>query len=97
MTVLPLATVGSAHPTMALDYALRPVQQSMGARNILPCIFATDAQMVPRADGQYQPDRAIGERLDDAVHRIVTEHLRRSISNAERFAPVPFSQVQCSV
>lgn len=40
--VLPLATGGSPHHMLALDYALRPVLQSLGARHILPGIYATD-------------------------------------------------------
>ncbi|MCZ8257118.1 MAG: NADPH-dependent FMN reductase, partial [Polaromonas sp.] len=35
-TVLPLATGGSPHHMLALDYALRPVLQALAARHILP-------------------------------------------------------------
>ena len=42
-TVLPLATGGSPHHMLALDYALRPVLQSLAARHILPGVYATDA------------------------------------------------------
>ena len=44
-TVLPLATGGSPNHMLALDYALRPVLQSLGAKHILPSIYATDAQV----------------------------------------------------
>ena len=44
-TVLPLATGGSPHHMLALDYALRPVLQSLGAKHILPGIYATDGQV----------------------------------------------------
>lgn len=47
-TVLPLATGGSPHHMLALDYALRPVLQSLSARHILPGVYATDAQ-IPRS------------------------------------------------
>ncbi len=96
-TVLPLATGGSASHLLALDYALRPVLLSMGAPDILPSIYATESQLLPAADGSYQPDREIGARLDDAVHRLVMETLASSLSNAGRFATVPFEQVRCSV
>lgn len=96
-TVLPLATGGSAGHLLALDYALRPVLLSMGAHDILPSIYATESQLLPAADGSYQPDREIGARLDDAVHRLVMETLASSLSNAGRFATVPFEQVRCSV
>lgn len=96
-TVLPLATGGSAHHMLALDYALRPVLQALGAKHILPGIYATDAQVTLSPEGSYQVDAAIGTRLDDAVHGIVTETLQPALAHAGRFAPVQFSQVRCSV
>ena len=94
-TVLPLATGGSPHHMLALDYALRPVLQSLGAKNILPGIYATDAQVVINPEGGYHVVDDIGERLDEAVNTLVHEHL--SLSNAGCFSSVPFSQVRCSV
>ncbi|WP_310647082.1 NADPH-dependent FMN reductase [Limnohabitans sp.] len=94
-TVLPLATGGSPHHMLALDYALRPVLQSLGAKHILPGIYATDAQVVVNPEGGYHVADDIGERLDDAVNTLVNEHL--SLTNAGRFSSVPFSQVRCSV
>ena len=43
--VLPLATGGSQSHMLALDYALRPVLSSLGARHVLPSIYATEAQV----------------------------------------------------
>ena len=96
-TVLPLATGGSPHHMLALDYALRPVLQSLGAKHILPGIYATDAQVSVTPEGAYTVGRDIATRLDDAVNVLVTETLRPSPAQATRFAPVPFSQVRCSV
>ena len=96
-TVLPLATGGSPHHMLALDYALRPVLQALGAKHILPGIYATDAQVPLSPEGSYQVDASIGIRLDEAVHNIVTESLKPALFYAGRFAPVQFSQVQCSV
>ena len=96
-TVLPLATGGSAHHMLALDYSLRPVLQALGARHILAGIYATDAQVTLSPEGSYQVDSAIGARLDDAVQGIVTESLQPALAHAGRFAPVQFSQVRCSV
>ena len=96
-TVLPLATGGSPHHMLALDYALRPVLQSLGAKAILPGIYATDGQVTLLPEGGYQIDADIGQRLDEAVDTLVHENLSGSLSNAGRFSPVPFSQVQCSV
>ena len=96
-TVLPLATGGSPHHMLALDYALRPVLQSLGAKHILPGIYATDAQVVPDETGTYQISSEIGVRLDEAVHTLITETLRPVLAPAGKFAAVPFAQVRCSV
>ena len=95
--VLPLATGGSPHHMLALDYALRPVLQSLGAKNILPGIYATDAQVTLSPEGSYHLNDDIAARLDEAVNVLVTETLRPSPAQATRFAPVHFSQVRCSV
>ena len=95
-TVLPLATGGSPHHMLALDYALRPVLQSLGAKHILPGIYATDAQVTVTPEGAYSVGRDIAIRLDDAVNALVTETLRPSPAQATRFAPVDFAQVRCS-
>jgi FMN reductase len=96
-TVLPLATGGSPHHMLALDYALRPVLQSLGAKHILPGIYATDSQVTVTPEGAYEVHADIGARLDDAVNVLITESLRPSQAHAGRFAPIPFSQVRCSV
>lgn len=96
-TVLPLATGGSPHHMLALDYALRPVLQSLAARHILPGIYASDAQITSTAQGTYTVGTDIAARLDDAVHTLITEALRPTPGQSASFAPVPFAQVRCSV
>lgn len=96
-TVLPLATGGSPHHMLALDYALRPVLQSLGAKNILPGIYATDAQVVLNPEDGYHIVDDIDDRLEEAVTTLVDENLWPVLSNAGRFSPVHFSQVRCSV
>src|SRR5574344_1861640 len=97
-TVLPLATGGSPHHMLALDYALRPVLQSLGAKHILPGIYATDAQITSTAQGSYTIGTDIAARLDDAVHTLVTTVWRTAPASASGvFENVPFSQVRCSV
>jgi FMN reductase len=93
--VLPLATGGSPHHMLALDYALRPVLQSLAARHILPGVYATDAQIPKDTEGQYHVGTEIGDRLDDAVNTLLHEGLRMPVTAG--FAPVPFAQVRCSV
>jgi FMN reductase len=96
-TVLPLATGGSPHHMLALDYALRPVLQSLGAKHILPGIYATDGQVALLPEGGYQIEPEVGARLDEAVDTLIHETLSTTLSNAGRFSAIPFSQVRCSV
>lgn len=96
-TVLPLATGGSPHHMLALDYALRPVLQSLGAKHILPGIYATDSQITLSPEGIYQITDAIGTRLDAAVNTLITETMRPVLTPAGQFKSVDFSQVRCSV
>ena len=93
--VLPIATGGSPHHMLALDYALRPVLQSLGARHILPGVYASDAQIPKDETGDYQIGGEIAQRLDDATHTLLQEGLRPSPVRVSR--PVPFSQALYSV
>lgn len=95
--LLPLATGGSPHHMLALDYALRPVLQSLGAAHILPGVYATDAQVAALPEGGYQVVPDIAARLDESVNHLIAEALRDIPSVAGRFPPVHFSQVRCSV
>lgn len=92
--VLPLATGGSPHHMLALDYALRPVLQSLGAKHILPGVYASDSQIPKDEQGQYRISAEIDSRLDDAVSALVNEGLRLPIRPG--FEPVPFEAVQYS-
>lgn len=96
-TVLPLATGGSPHHMLALDYALRPVLQSLGAKHILPGIYATDAQVMLIPEGGYTIHPEIAVRIDEAVDILIAETLQPIVAQAGKFAPVAFSQVRCSV
>ena len=95
-TVLPLATGGSPHHMLALDYALRPVLQSLAARHILPGVYAVDAQITLTPEGAYHIGSDIAIRLDEAVAALATEGQLR-LPATTGFEPVPFSRVRCSV
>jgi FMN reductase len=95
-TVLPLATGGSPHHMLALDYALRPVLQSLGARHILPGVYATDAQVTLTPEGAHVIHADIEARLDEATALLVSEGLRLPPATAG-FEPIAFSRVRCSV
>jgi len=94
-TVLPLATGGSPHHMLALDYALRPVLQSLAARHILPGVYATDGQVTLQPEGAYQLQSELAQRIDDAVDTLSHEGLKLPATSG--FEPVPFSRVRCSV
>ena len=94
-TVLPLATGGSPHHMLALDYALRPVLQSLAARHILPGVYATDGQVTLQPEGAYLLQADLAQRLDEAVETLAIEGLRMSATTG--FEPVAFSRVRCSV
>jgi len=92
--VLPLATGGSQSHMLALDYALRPVLSALGAKQILPSIYATDAQLSWNASSGLVLDPAIDQRVGEGV-----AHLSAALNTVctPQFTPVPFSQVRCSV
>jgi len=94
--VLPLATGGSPHHMLALDYALRPVLQSLGARHILPGVYATDAQVTLTPEEAYVIHPDIEARLDEATTTLISEGLRLPQPTAG-FEPIAFSRVRCSV
>jgi FMN reductase len=99
-TVLPLATGGSPHHMLALDYALRPVLQSLSAHHILPGVYATDAQVTLTPEGAYQVHDDLGQRLDEAVDTLTAQALREHharFSATNGFEPIHFSRVRCSV
>jgi FMN reductase len=60
--VLPIATGGSLAHLLALDYALKPVLSSLGARHHLPNVFASDADL-PRTDSGYSLMPEIQQRV----------------------------------
>lgn len=94
-TVLPLATGGSPHHMLALDYALRPVLQALSARHALPGVYATDAQIALTSEGAYQVHGDLAARLDDSVDALATDALKLPATTG--FEPVHFSRVRCSV
>ena len=64
--VLPIGTGGSIAHVLALDYALRPVLQSMGARHIVQSHFVAEAAMRVEA-GQMVLDEQAAAPLWTAV------------------------------
>ena len=67
--VLPLATGGSLAHLLAIDYALKPVLHSLGARHIADAVFVADAQLPRASNGDYEPERAVIERQESPATR----------------------------
>ncbi|MFJ9870566.1 NADPH-dependent FMN reductase [Streptomyces sp. NPDC101165] len=66
-TVLPLATGGSTAHVLAIDYALRPVLNSMGAAHIVQGWFTLDKDITVREDGSLTVAPATAEALGQIV------------------------------
>lgn len=66
--VLPLATGGSLAHVLALDYALRPVLQSMGARHIVQSHFVGAAQMTRDGGTLQLAPEAKGPLMEAVLH-----------------------------
>lgn len=66
-TVLPLATGGTVAHVLAIDYGLRPVLQSLGARHVLQGLFILDKLLTRTAAGELEIEPEIRGRLDALV------------------------------
>lgn len=66
-TVLPLATGGSVAHVLAIDYALRPVLNSMGAAHIVQGWFTLDKDLAVQDDGSLAVAPAATEALGQVV------------------------------
>jgi len=72
------------------------VLQSLGARHILPGVYATDAQVTLTPEEAYVIHPDIEARLDEATTTLISEGLRLPQPTAG-FEPIAFSRVRCSV
>jgi FMN reductase len=76
--ILPIGTGGSIAHVLALDYALRPVLQSMGARHIVQSHFVAEASMRVE-EGRMTVDEAGAAPLWEAVR-----HFAHALSDTPR-------------
>jgi len=71
--LLPLGTGGSLAHVLALDYALRPVLQSMGARHVVQAQFVLEQDIIIE-DGGFTlapgAEGALGEALRNFLHSL---------------------------
>jgi FMN reductase len=71
--VLPVGTGGSVAHVLALDYALRPVLQSMGARHVVQAHFVAEKDVRVGPDGAELVAEAaapLGEALRNFLHSL---------------------------
>lgn len=94
-TVLPLATGGSPHHMLALDYALRPVLQSLSVKQVLAGVYATDAQVTLTPEGAHFLAADLGLRLGEACADLVDQ--TQELPATAGFEPIAFGRVRCSV
>jgi FMN reductase len=67
--VLPIATGGSLAHLLALDYSLKPVISSLGARHVLANVFATDVE-IASGQGGYETGAVVTERLVQSIDQL---------------------------
>ncbi|MGM1046216.1 MAG: NADPH-dependent FMN reductase [Bacillota bacterium] len=71
--ILPLFIGGSLAHLLAIDYSLKPVLSSIGARHILGGVYAVNAQVDRKEDGGFDIAEELQERLDSAVKELIEE------------------------
>jgi FMN reductase len=74
-TVLPLATGGSMAHVLAIDYALRPVLSSLGAKHIVEGLFVLDKLVEVDEAGKTRLDPDVVPRL-----RTIVDNFTRSLA-----------------
>lgn len=71
--ILPLFIGGSLAHLLAIDYSLKPVLSSIGARHILGGVYAVDAQVARTEEGGFDIAEVLLERLDAALAELAEE------------------------
>jgi len=66
-SVLPLATGGSVAHVLSVDYALRPVLQSMGARHVIQGFFLAEGDVLA-APAPFRIHETADEKLAEVLH-----------------------------
>ncbi|UJF31498.1 NADPH-dependent FMN reductase [Paenibacillus hexagrammi] len=72
-SVLPLFIGGSLAHYLTIDYALKPVLASLGARHILAGVYAVDSWVTRQEPGVFELTEELTERLNESIHDLVRE------------------------
>ena len=71
--ILPIATGGTIAHLLSIDYALKPVLSTLGAKHILSGVYIVDSQLQRQDSGDYQCiDREIEQRLQNSVYELIS-------------------------
>jgi FMN reductase len=84
-TVLPLATGGSTAHVLAIDYALRPVLNSMGASHVVQGWFTLDRDITAHEDGTV----TVAPGAAEALHQVVDQFSAALTVRPSLPAPTP--------
>lgn len=85
-TILPLATGGSLAHVLALDYGLRPVLSSLGARHVVGSYFILDKTIQLADSGQLLLDATSESKYREAVLAFTDSLHRHAHEGAEHAA-----------
>lgn len=71
-TILPIATGGTIAHLLAIDYALKPVLNNLGARSILGGVYIVDTQIQRQENGEIRLDEESEQRLQAALDQLLS-------------------------
>ncbi|MBW4547360.1 MAG: NADPH-dependent FMN reductase [Symplocastrum torsivum CPER-KK1] len=69
--ILPIATGGTLAHLLAIDYALKPVIATLGARYVLGGVYLLDTQIQTNPDGSVHLEAEIEQRLKASLYDFV--------------------------
>lgn len=72
-TVLPLVIGGTYGHLLVIDYALKPVLNSLGATNILNGVYVIDQQVERLDNNEFSLDKEVEERLEKQLTLLISE------------------------
>ncbi|EFM10301.1 FMN reductase [Paenibacillus curdlanolyticus YK9] len=84
--IAPVFIGGTIAHLLSIDYALKPVLSSLGARNFASAIYATDNQVTRSGQGDdltFSLNDELTERLDNAIQELVEELRLRTAAPAQ--------------
>jgi FMN reductase len=69
--ILPIATGGTIAHLLSIDYALKPVLSTLGARHIFAGVYIVDSQIQRQADGGFQFAEEVEQRLQISLNELI--------------------------